>query len=153
MADNPFLIEFCALLRPTYEVPSAYTCAQKLLPAEDLRVAAFEMKRLSLMRCITLLVDGWDDTIRRSLYGTLACEREETPVMLGLEDMTGQRGSSEAVLKVVENAMTSMDVNGNQVIAAVSDDPTTMRKYRRLLEAKYPKIIVSESVICPKQVE
>lgn len=151
VADNPFLIEFCALLRPSYELPSAYTCIQKLLPAEDLRVTALEMSRLALMHCITLLVDGWDDTVRRSLYGTLACERAETPVMLGLEDMTGQRGNSEAVLRVVENAMKSMDVSGNQVIAAVSDDPTTMRKYRRLLEEKYPKIIVSESAIRPKQ--
>ena len=34
--------------------------------------------------------------------------------------------------------MKDMSVEGKRVVAAVSDDPNTMWKYRRLLEEKWP---------------
>ena len=115
-----------------------------MFPAEDIRVQAIELARLGKKFSLTVMVDGWDDAVRRSLYGTLACERGDTPSMLGLEDLTGQRGDAVAVLDVVEKAMKGSGIEPKkQVIAAVSDDPNTMRKYRRLLEEKYPGIIVS----------
>ena len=147
-ADNPFLIEWAAILRPTYEVPSAYTCMHSLLPAEDVRVMHFEIKRLSENHRLTALLDGWDDAMRRALYGTMACERGVTPVVLGLEDMTGQRGDAETLRDVLERGLGTMEVKAKQLIAVVSDDPTTMRKYRRLVEQKWPWIVVCLIVLC-----
>lgn len=109
---------------------------------------ALEMKRLESRRELTLLLDGWEDASRRSLYGTLACERDTTPVMMGLQDMSGERGDARALVRVVKKAMADMGVQAQQCIAAVSDDPNTMRKYRRLLQEEYPWIIVSILTTC-----
>lgn len=86
--------------------------------------------------------DGWEDGLRRSLYGTLAARRRLPPFVLGLHNMSGERGSGEAIAGVVEKAVERSEIDmKKQVIAFVTDNPTTMRKVRRLIATKYPHII------------
>lgn len=144
-ADNPFLNDFANTLRPLYRVPSAYVMTSTLLPAEDARIILHEQRRLQEHKSdyFTLLVDGWEDSARRSLYGTLAARRTETPVVLNLEDMTGKRADGPAIVDVLENGMKVMGLDPHQVVAVVSDDPTLMRLVRRLMIQRYIWMIVS----------
>ncbi|KAG1738251.1 hypothetical protein EDB19DRAFT_1714857 [Suillus lakei] len=49
--------------------------------------------------------DGWEDLLRRSLYGSLAVEVNHPPVALALENMTEQRGAAENLVAVSQKAM------------------------------------------------
>lgn len=61
---------------------------------------------------------------------------------MGLEDMTAKRADGEAVKVVVENAMEYMQLEADQTVALVTDDPTMMRKTRRRWEETYPFAVV-----------
>lgn len=74
----------------------------------------------------------------------MAAQRGMTPVLLGLEDMTGKRADGDAVEVVLENAMQVMQLGGDQTVALVTDDPTVMRKTRRQWEQKYPFVVVRD---------
>lgn len=120
-----------------------YVLSHSIIASEMARVQIEEMERLHKRNRLTLLVDGWEDKLKRSLYGTIASEVKQYPVVLGLEDVTGQRGSSEKVLAVVENGMKSMGIeDGKLIIATTTDDPTVMQKFRRLFKEKYYWVLV-----------
>lgn len=142
-ADDPFLLQWIAVLRSTYDVPSAFRITQTLLPAEKERVEEHEKKKLKTRKRITLLIDGWEDCQRRSIYGTMAAQRGETPVLLELEDMTGRRADANNSMEVLEKGMRTMELDIEQTLALVTDNPTVMRKFRRDWEIKYPFVLVS----------
>lgn len=94
------------------------------------------------MKHITLNVDGWDDAQRRSVYGTVAARHAATPRVLGLTNMTGIRGSADAIANVVELDAKRYSLDWkNQVIACVTDNPNVMKSVRRKLEVAHPHII------------
>jgi hypothetical protein len=59
------------------------------MDSEVARVQIADIAHLKERKRLTLLLDGWEDKIRRSLYGCLAAEVNQRPVVLSLEDMTG----------------------------------------------------------------
>lgn len=70
--------------------PSRYTLGSYLLPAEEARVTLLEEERLRKMEYLTIMVDGWEDSVRRSIYGSLVTGPKERPIILGLTDLTGE---------------------------------------------------------------
>jgi hypothetical protein len=76
------------------------------------------------------LLDGWEDKIRRSLYGSLAAEVNQPPVVLNLEDMTGHRGSTDKLCEISVKALERMEIgDGCNIIAATTDNPTVMKAF------------------------
>ncbi|KAI0783234.1 hypothetical protein C8Q75DRAFT_811045 [Abortiporus biennis] len=98
----------------------------KLLPAEDLHVLHLEHEYLKNSSHLTIMLDGWDDITHRSLYGSMAAHQKHTPIMLGLEDMTGKHINSDALIPVMNKAVLSFGISSKQVIALVTDNPTVM---------------------------
>ncbi|EPS95959.1 hypothetical protein FOMPIDRAFT_1077798, partial [Fomitopsis schrenkii] len=111
---------------------------QNYLPREEARVHLQEVARLKKRESLTLMTDGWEDRLRRSIYGTLLAEVGFRPVVLGLEDLTGKRATADAVLTVVEGALQKKEVSPSQVVALVTDNPTTMTAFRRNYQLRYP---------------
>lgn len=101
------------------------------------------MERLRTMKTKTILIDGWEDMLRRSLYGTASATLDDLPVILGLEDMSGFRGSATKVMEVIERALKNMDVDMKTTTALVTDNPTVMQAFRRQFKSKYSWVIVS----------
>jgi len=63
--------------------------------------------------------------------------------MLGLEEITGQRGTADAVLEPKNKALKKMEQDSwNSIIALVTDDLTTMISFHGKLKELYPWIIV-----------
>ena len=93
------------------------------------------------------MTDGWEDRLWWSIYSTLLVEVGFRPVVLGLEDLTGKRATAETVLTVVEGALQKKEVAAGQVIALVTDNPTTMTAFRRNYQLKYPWTIVSNLIL------
>ena len=75
------------------------------MDGEAARVQIEEVDQAKQRKRLTLLIDGWEDKLKRSLSGTVASEVNQYPVVLGLEDMTGHRGSAEKILEVSQRAM------------------------------------------------
>ncbi|KAJ7069348.1 ribonuclease H-like domain-containing protein [Mycena amicta] len=90
----------------------------------------------------TLLIDGWEDELRRSLYGTAAARVDEPTIVMGLNDVTGNRGSAPKILEAAELAMAEMGIeDASCFLAAVTDNPNVMKVFRNLLEKSYPWLI------------
>ena len=77
-------------LRPMYQVPSRYVLSGTVLSAECASINLQLMEQLHTRRGMTLLVDGWEDAAKRSLYGVVLAETGKHPVVLGLTELTGQ---------------------------------------------------------------
>ncbi|KAJ7218364.1 ribonuclease H-like domain-containing protein, partial [Mycena pura] len=101
---------------------------------------------MSWSRSGTLLIDGWEDELRRSLYGTAAARVDEPTIVMGLHDVTGNRGNASKVricmsatlLEAADIVMAEMGIEDARCfLAAVTDNPNVMKAFRKMLETKY----------------
>ena len=114
------------------------------MDAEAARAQVEDMTRLKARKHLTLLFDGWEDRLRRSLYGTVAAERGEPPSVLSLDELTGSRGTAEKYLETTKAALKKMDLDdGRNFVALTTNNPTVMQAYRRLMRNAFFWIIVS----------
>ncbi|KAG2074550.1 hypothetical protein BDR04DRAFT_1115437 [Suillus decipiens] len=68
--------------------------------------------------------------LKRSLYGSVATEVKQYPVVLVLEDMTGNHGNARNLLATSKKAMDQTEIgNGKQFIALRMDNPSVMQAY------------------------
>ncbi|KAI6017516.1 hypothetical protein EDC04DRAFT_2902519 [Pisolithus marmoratus] len=129
-ANDDFFHRFLDVIRPSYKAPSQYVLSHNLLDSEAVHVQQEEIDRLKPRKKITLLLDGWEDHLKRSLYGSVAVEINHHPVVLALEDMTGLRGTAENLVAISQKAMDGMEIgDGKNVIAITTDNPTVMQAY------------------------
>ncbi|KAF9243739.1 ribonuclease H-like domain-containing protein [Melanogaster broomeanus] len=105
--------------------------ANSLLLSEAVRVQQEEINRLKGRKKLTLLLDGWEDLLKRSLYGSVAVEVNQHPVVLSLDDMAGNRGNADNLVSVTQKAMNKMEIgDGKNIIAVTTDNLTVMQAYR-----------------------
>ncbi|KIK75288.1 hypothetical protein PAXRUDRAFT_173244, partial [Paxillus rubicundulus Ve08.2h10] len=89
-AKNWFFQNFVDELFPSYNVPSRNVLSHSLMNAELCRVQLEEVALVKEQKRLTFLLDGWEDLLKCSLYGALAAEINQYPIVLKLADMTGQ---------------------------------------------------------------
>ena len=82
--EDPFLRQFTDAIRPSYTPPTRYVLSHRLLDAEISRVDVEEIARLHKRKRLTLLIDGWEDRLRRELYGSVAVEVSYSSILLSL---------------------------------------------------------------------
>ena len=113
------------------------------MDSEAARVQIEEIGRIKERKRLTLLIDGWEDRLKRSLYGSVASEVNQYPVVLSLEDMTGHRGSADKLLEASQKALKTMEIeDGQNIIALTTDNPTVMQAFRRKFQDKYFRVLV-----------
>jgi len=100
------------------------------MDAEAARVQKEDIDTLKSQKLSTLLIDGWEDKLRRSLYGTVVANIAQHPTILGLNDLTGYRGSADKLLEVAKEAINNMELPPQNIIAVTTDNPTTMQAFR-----------------------
>lgn len=89
------------------------------------------------------MIDGWEDGAKRELYGSMAQIRSHPGILLNLEDLTGKRVDGEELLAVHKRALNEVSLpDMSNFVALVTDDPTLMRKYRRLAGQEWTRLIV-----------
>lgn len=146
-AEDIFLLDWVNLIRPSYNVPSRYVLSHTIMDAEAARAQVEEIARLKSRKKLTLLFDGWEDKLRRSLYGTVAAQLGTPPTVLSLDELTGHRGSAVKYLETLKGALKKMDMSeARNIIALCTDDPTVMRALRRLFGADYYWVLVRFSI-------
>jgi hypothetical protein len=116
---------------------------QRYLPAEEARVFNEDIKCLEGRNNLTYLIDGWEDSQRRSVYASLVTEVSKFPIVLGLEELTGVRATADHLVQVSNRALTKKSVNASSILAVCTDNPTTMQAFRRKWTVEHSWIIVS----------
>ncbi|KAJ6548592.1 ribonuclease H-like domain-containing protein [Mycena capillaripes] len=85
-----------------------------------------------------MLEDGWEDRLRRSIYGVVAAGIDKFPILMSLNDLTGERGNAAKCLEVACDALKLMGVpEARNFIALTTDNPTTMQSFRRLFQQQF----------------
>jgi hypothetical protein len=118
--------------------------SHSILDSEAARVQLEEMAYMKDRKRLTLLIDGWEDILKRSLYGSVAAQVGQYPSVLSLTDMTAQRASAENVFNAAKDALTVMGLgDGRNFIAATTDNPTVMQSFRRKFKAEFFWVLVT----------
>jgi hypothetical protein len=142
--ENPYFLEFIDYIRPSYVPPTRYVLSHTLMDTEYARVQLEEIGRLKQRHRLTLLFDGWEDKLCRSLYGSVAAEVGQYPTVLSLDELTGHQGSAAKYLETVKKAMKNMEIeDGRNLIALMTDDPTVMQSFRRKFQSEFFWVLVS----------
>ena len=115
---------------------------ERLLPAEEARKFAEDVKRLEGHNNLTYLMDGWDDSQRCSIYGCMIAEVSEFPVVLGLEELTGIWGTADNLVDVANKAIGKKSIDPKTIIAVCTDNPTTMLAFHRKWTNQHSWILV-----------
>ncbi|KAF7344781.1 DUF659 domain-containing protein [Mycena venus] len=136
--ENPFLHDFLRDLRPTYELPGRYALTHDLLDAEAADVFLRETERLQLSKLLTMFKDGWEDRLKRSIYGCVAAGIDTFPIIMSQDDLTGERGNADKCLDIAVSTLKLMGVpDAKNFIALTTDNPTTMQTFRRRFQNKF----------------
>lgn len=136
------MLKLIEILRPLYSVPTRYVLTNTVLVSEEADVALKEMTRLKDMSMLMLMTDGWEDILKHSVYGSLLAELGVRPLVLGLSDLTGERGTALKILDVVELALKKKGATARQLVCMVTDNPKVMRAFRRHFQERYPWVLV-----------
>ncbi|KAJ7447979.1 hypothetical protein FB451DRAFT_1533637 [Mycena latifolia] len=87
---------------------------------------------------LTLLEDGWEDRLKRSIYGVIAAGIDTFPVVMSLDDLTRERGNATKCLDIAVNSLQLMGVpDARNFIGLTTDNPTTMQSFRCLFQHKF----------------
>jgi hypothetical protein len=89
-SENLFLIKWVFDIRPSYDLASRYILMERYLPAEEQRAILEDLEGLKGRNNMTFLLDGWDDAMWRSIYGSILAKVAVHPIVLGLQKMTGR---------------------------------------------------------------
>ena len=138
-------------IQPSYDPALQYVLMERYLPAEEQRAILEDLERLKGRNNMTFLLDGWDDAMRRSIYGSILAEVAVHPIVLGLEEMTGRQATAENLVEVSDGSLQRKGVNPTSVIAVCTDNPTTMQAFRRIWIQKYLWILVRDHYPVPIQ--
>lgn len=143
-SENAYFRDFLHSLRPSYDSPSRYRLTHTILTAESSSIHLMDGERLEQRNRLTFLFDGWEDRTRRSLYGAVAAEIDEHPLVLSLEDMTGIRATADNLFDAAKRALKQVGLeDGKKIIACTTDNPSVMQKFRRKFQEHYYWVLVS----------
>ena len=117
---------------------------ERYLPAEEQRAVEEDIKALSERNNLTYLLDGWEDAMRRSVYGSLLAEVGQHPFVLGLHELTGVRATADNLVGISDEALKRKDLDPKKIIAVCTDNLTTMQSFHHKYSNKYPWILVSK---------
>jgi hypothetical protein len=85
-----------------------------------------------------MLEDGWEDRLKRSIYGIVAAGIDCFPLIMTLDDLTGERGNAVKCLDIAVSSLEHMgDPSARNFIALTTDNPAIMQSFRRLFQAKF----------------
>ena len=149
VVDGWYFKDWVHSVRPTYDPPSRYVIRNRIFDGESSRVDILELDRLINKTKITLLFDGWEDNLKRSLYGLVAAIVGEFPSIISLDDVSGERGTASNHLETIVSALEGMSLGEKKldvknIIALTTDNPTVMQALRRMFQEAHPWVLVCD---------
>jgi hypothetical protein len=76
--------------------------------------------------------------LKRSIYGVVAAGIDSFPIIMSLDDLTGERGNAAKCLDIAVNSLQLMGVpDARNFIGLTTDNPSTMKAFRRDFQKKF----------------
>ena len=91
---------------------------------------------------MTLLLDGWTDVSSNSIYGLILLFGYSESDILDILDFPSERHDVENVLLEVSNIVNSSCIDWTQIKCCCTDSPSTMIKFRCLVNERHMHIMV-----------
>ncbi|PPQ89295.1 hypothetical protein CVT25_000319 [Psilocybe cyanescens] len=128
-SENYFFLKWINFVKPSYSPATQYVLMERLLPVEEAWAFTEDMKQLEGRKNLTYLIDGWEDILHRSVYGCMLAEVGKYPVVLGFEELTGIHATADNIIVVADKALKKKKVDPMNILAACTDNPTTMQAF------------------------
>src|SRR4051812_315827 len=96
-SKNWYFQDFLHDLQPLY-MATHYVISHSIIDSKAARVRLEELECLKNWSKFTYLIDGWEDILKQSLYGSVAAEVGQYLTILALDDMTGNHATAEGIV-------------------------------------------------------
>ncbi|KAJ7755888.1 ribonuclease H-like domain-containing protein, partial [Mycena metata] len=97
-----------------------------------------ETEHLQEACLLTLLEDGWEDHLKHSIYGLVTAGIDIFPIIMSLNDLTGEHRNADKCLNIAVKSLELMGVpSAKHFIALTTDNPTTMQSFRRKFQLRF----------------
>lgn len=121
-----------------YRPPSRSRISGTVLKSEydSCRNALQEIVDESLEKgnCFTLVMDGWSNIRRRSIYGMLLCNPHVYPVVNDICDASSRPSTGSELLSLVRDSLNKWMTQYHGIDAVVTDNASNMRLMKEYLE-------------------
>jgi hypothetical protein len=77
-----------------------------------------------------ILWDGWEDKQWHSIYGCVSAQLNQSPIVLGLDDMSRNHGTANGYMESIKKCLKIMKLdNGKGIIALTTNNPSVMQAF------------------------
>ncbi|EXX75695.1 hypothetical protein RirG_039620 [Rhizophagus irregularis DAOM 197198w] len=118
--ENPWFIDLIKTLQPGYDFLSKQVLSGTLLESETSHVNICIMNKLSADNNFTIVMDGWTDPHRNSLWAFMLMTGSRKEYLLSLEDLSNICHTGEHLSNVIEEVINKM--GAKKFVAIVSDN-------------------------------
>jgi hypothetical protein len=138
IVENHYWIEFFRHLRPAYKLPSRHCISNPLLNKEYELMQEEVNIKMQAADALTLVSDGWTDNNGNSIINVLFC----TPKPFFFKSVTSncESHTGEYISNILIGAIDS--VGHKKVCAVVTDNAANMKNAWKILQEKYPYLII-----------
>ena len=140
--DSFYFQEFVRKLKPSWSMPSPSTLMDNHLIKLFARALENRDSKFVSENVFTLLLDGWTDVSANSIYGLMLLHSFCESDVLDILNLSTERHTAENILTQVTESVESSIVSWDQIKCCVTDSPTAMVKFRRILNEAHPHIII-----------
>ena len=97
--------------------------------------------QLEKLDCCSMLWDGWTDVSINSVYALMLLHSMNKSEIIDIVNVSSECHSSDFLFKTTKEILAQFPVNMNVIKCAVMDSPTSMLKYKCLLNKEYSHIV------------
>jgi hypothetical protein len=140
--ENRYLQEFLFKVLPNQpdkgKTLTRWNLKQHFLPKLEEEAKIDENMAIESSDCLTLLLDGWTDISKTNFHAAMLVGEGLKSLQGLIEFEPGENHTAENLLQKVESLL---EVHLRNIKACVTDSPSVMVKFRRLLSEKNPNIV------------
>ena len=140
--DGFYFQEFVRMLKPQWSIPSRKTLMDNHLVRLYAAALGNKDRTLASEDYFTLMLDGWSDVSNNSIYGVMLLHGHTNSDVLDILDLSSNQHTAVNILTEVEVCVNQSCVKWSAIKCCVTDSPSTMTKFRRILHEKRPHIVM-----------
>ena len=136
--EDPYVSDFLRSLSTTYSPPSKFKLINSVMNEEYAEcreeLQTIVENEINTSNFLTLMLDGWSDIKRRSIYGILLCNPRISPIVIDCKNSSSKESTGVNLSKLVVSSCEKWVRNFEGVDAVVTDNASNMSLMKSLLQ-------------------
>ncbi|MBW0560220.1 hypothetical protein O181_099935 [Austropuccinia psidii MF-1] len=146
--DNKYFQDYQrALVRSPYKLPTRDSICNNVLPLLHAKREAMILEQVINTQGMTLSIDGWTDVSGCSLYALLLLKGQHIKQFIDILDLNLKRHTAENLYEAVKNCFDRKQISFRNISAVVTDSPSVMIKFQKLLTNDNPHVVRTHCVL------